>query len=75
MLNHPTPDKLHALKFTGMAQALNEQIDQREIEQLSFEQRLGLLSAISSKTEFVSGIATTHPLKNVGRTKSTTPPP
>lgn len=43
MLNHPTLDKLHALKFTGMARALNEQMDQPEIEQLSFEQRLGLL--------------------------------
>jgi DNA replication protein DnaC len=43
MLNHPTLDKLHALKFTGMAHALNEQMDQPDIEQLSFEQRLGLL--------------------------------
>jgi DNA replication protein DnaC len=43
MLIHPTVDKLHALKFTGMAKALAEQIEQPDIEQLSFEQRLGLL--------------------------------
>jgi DNA replication protein DnaC len=43
MLNHPTLDKLHALKFTGMAKALSEQMALPEIEKLAFEERLGLL--------------------------------
>jgi len=43
MLNHPTLDKLNALKFTGMAKALTEQMTLPGIEQLSFEERLGLL--------------------------------
>jgi len=43
MLNHPTLDKLHALKFTGMAKALNEQMQLPDIEKLAFEERLGLL--------------------------------
>ena len=29
MLNHPTLDKLLALKLTGMAKALSEQMDHR----------------------------------------------
>jgi len=43
MLNHPTMDKLHTLKFFGMATALAEQSNSSEIEALSFEERLGLL--------------------------------
>ncbi len=43
MLTHPTLDKLQALKFTGMAEALAEQINMPDIETLSFEERLGLL--------------------------------
>jgi DNA replication protein DnaC len=43
MLNHPTLDKLQALKFTGMAKALSEQMALPEIEKLAFEERLGLL--------------------------------
>jgi DNA replication protein DnaC len=43
MLHHPTLDKLNALQFTGMAKALTEQMALPEIEQLSFEERLGLL--------------------------------
>jgi len=43
MLHHPTLDKLNALKFTGMAKGLAEQMTLPEIEQLSFEERLGLL--------------------------------
>ena len=43
MLNHPTLDKLQALRFTGMAQALTEQMALPDIEDLSFEERLGLL--------------------------------
>jgi len=43
MLNHPTMEKLHTLKFVGMATALAEQWNSSEIEALSFEERLGLL--------------------------------
>lgn len=43
MLHHPTLEKLHHLKFTGMLAALNEQQSQHNVEQLSFEERLGLL--------------------------------
>jgi DNA replication protein DnaC len=43
MLTHPTLDKLHHLKFTGMATALAEQLDSTNVEALSFEERLGLL--------------------------------
>ena len=43
MLNHPTLDKLLALKLTGMAKALSEQMALPESQALSFEERLGLL--------------------------------
>lgn len=43
MLTHPTSQRLHALGLTGMAKALDEQRDQRNVEGLSFEERLGLL--------------------------------
>jgi len=43
MLNHPTLDKLHELRFTGMARALTEQMALPDIDDLSFEERLGLL--------------------------------
>ena len=43
MLNHPTLDKLQALRFVGMAQALSEQMTLPDIDDLSFEERLGLL--------------------------------
>ena len=43
MLHHPTLDKLHALKFTGMAAALNEQMALSDINDLDFDERLGLL--------------------------------
>ena len=43
MLNHPTVDKLHALKLTGMAAALADQSATADITDLSFEERLGLL--------------------------------
>lgn len=43
MLKHPTLDKLHALKFTGMAKALEAQMEMPDIDALSFEERLGLL--------------------------------
>ena len=43
MLNHPTVDKLHPLRLTGMARALASQSQNPEISQLSFEERLALL--------------------------------
>jgi len=43
MLNHPTLDKLRTLKFYGMIQGLHDQAQHPAIEQLSFEERLGLL--------------------------------
>ena len=43
MLNHPTLDTLLALRLTGMAKALSEQMDLPESQALSFEERLGLL--------------------------------
>jgi DNA replication protein DnaC len=43
MLTHPTHDPLLALGLTGMAKALDEQRQQRNVEGLSFEERLGLL--------------------------------
>lgn len=43
MLTHPTLDKLQALKCTGMATALAEQMQMPDMEELTFEERLGLL--------------------------------
>lgn len=43
MLNHPTLEKLERLRFFGMAGALREQRDSPQSQQLSFEERLGLL--------------------------------
>ncbi|HEX7424269.1 MAG TPA: IS21-like element helper ATPase IstB [Terriglobales bacterium] len=43
MLVHPTLEKLHALKFLGMANAFEEQMKMPEAANLSFEERLGFL--------------------------------
>lgn len=43
MLKHPTLDKLQALKLTGMAAALADQMALPDSQELSFEERLGLL--------------------------------
>lgn len=43
MLNHPTLDKLKTLKLYGMAQGLLNQVEHSAIDQMSFEERLGLL--------------------------------
>lgn len=43
MLNHPTIDRLNELALAGMARALAEQLKMPDIEQLTFEERLGLL--------------------------------
>jgi hypothetical protein len=44
MLNHPTIEKIRALKLTGMLHALEEQMQLPDIAELSFEERLGLLA-------------------------------
>lgn len=43
MLTHPTVDKLQALKLNGMTAALTDQLQMPDIEELSFDERLGLL--------------------------------
>ncbi len=43
MLNHPTLEKLTELRLSGMKEALVEQQDMVDIEELEFEERLGLL--------------------------------
>ncbi len=43
MLTHPTINKLHQLRLSGMVAALQEQARLPEITTLSFEERLGLL--------------------------------
>ena len=43
MLHHPTLDKLQTLKLTGMIAALKEQMQHSDIDELGFEERLGLL--------------------------------
>jgi DNA replication protein DnaC len=43
MLLHPTLEKLTSLRFTGMAAALQEQMNMESINDLGFEERLGLL--------------------------------
>lgn len=43
MLSHATLDQLAELKLHGMAKAFQEQLSVPDIEELSFEQRLGLL--------------------------------
>jgi len=43
MLTHPAQEKLKALKLYGMAKSLEEQKLSRDYDDLSFEERLGLL--------------------------------
>ena len=43
MLTHPTLDKLQTLRLTGMYRALQEQMAMPDIDELAFEERLGLL--------------------------------
>ena len=43
MLTHPTLEKLQALRLTGMAKALEEQLQMTGVEELGFAERLGLL--------------------------------
>jgi len=43
MLTHPTLDKLRTLKLYGMLQGMQDQTQHPTIDQLNFEERLGLL--------------------------------
>lgn len=43
MLTHPTLEKIKALRLFGMAKAYEEQLRMNDIDELSFEDRLGLL--------------------------------
>lgn len=43
MLLHPTLEKLTTLRLTGMATALQEQMNMADMDTLGFEERLGLL--------------------------------
>ena len=43
MLNHPTLEKLQAMRLTGMAKAFEEQLKTPDIEALCAEERIGLL--------------------------------
>ena len=43
MLTHPLLDKLQQLRFYGMLAALDEQMQMADVNDLSFEERLGLL--------------------------------
>ena len=43
MLTYPTLNKLRELRLTGMAEALEEQLNHPEVQDLDFDERLGLL--------------------------------
>ena len=43
MLNEQTFDKLYAMKLIGMAEAFKEQLEQASFQDLSFEERFGML--------------------------------
>jgi IstB-like ATP binding protein len=43
MLTHPTLEKLQSLKLTGMVKGLEEQLRMTGLDDLGFEERLGLL--------------------------------
>jgi DNA replication protein DnaC len=43
MLLHPTLEKLKTLRFTGMAAALDEQMQMNSLDDMGFEERLGIL--------------------------------
>ncbi|MCP4608216.1 MAG: ATP-binding protein [Planctomycetes bacterium] len=43
MLTHPTLEKMKSLRLSGMAKAYEEQLQTNDIDDLSFDERLGLL--------------------------------
>ena len=48
MLLHPTIEKLHQMKLLGMAHGLEQQLENQEYQELTFEERLGLLVDVES---------------------------
>ncbi len=43
MLTHPILEQLTELRLTGMHKALGEQLDMNDLQELSFDERLGLM--------------------------------
>jgi hypothetical protein len=43
MLSNPIMDELTAMRLTGMAKALTEQMEMQDINSLTFDERLGLM--------------------------------
>jgi DNA replication protein DnaC len=43
MLTNPIMDKLSAMRLTGMAKALTEQMEMQDLNSLTFDERLGLM--------------------------------
>ena len=70
MLNHPTYDKLHILKLTGMAAALEEQSHIQACADMTFEERLGLL--VDREMDQRSNRRLTLRLKNARLSQSAT---
>jgi len=70
MLNHPTYDKLHQLKLTGMAAALEEQSRIQGCQDMTFEERLGLL--VDREMDQRSNRKLTLRLKNARLSQSAT---
>lgn len=70
MLNHPTLDKLKALKLPGMVQGLLDQAQHPAIDQLSFEERLVRVSKVSKsyeklKCRYFAMVKKARPLKKL----------
>jgi DNA replication protein DnaC len=68
MLNEPLIDRLHAMKLTGIAQALGEQRANPSMAGISFEERLSLL--IERQYQFVSERALRNRLRFAGLSDS-----
>ncbi|MFT5130998.1 MAG: DNA replication protein DnaC [Rhodothermales bacterium] len=68
MLNEPLIDRLHAMKLTGIAQALGEQRQNPSMTRLSFEERLSLL--VDRQYQFASDRALRNRLRFAGLSDS-----
>jgi len=68
MLTEPLIDRLHAMKLTGIAQALAEQRANASMAALSFEERLSLL--VDRQHQFVSDRALRNRLRYAGLSDS-----
>ena len=71
MLMHPTIDKLRQLRLTGMATALTQQAHTADIEELAFEDRLGLM--IDQEMAFREGRLLTTRLRRAKLKEQATP--